>query len=75
MTDRQLTAVEIFAGGGGLAVGLERAGFRAVAAIEVENTLPRLSRPITLRFKSFGRMFVRFLVLRCWNSEGDLLMS
>jgi DNA (cytosine-5)-methyltransferase 1 len=36
MTDRQLTAVEIFAGGGGLAVGLERAGFRAVAAIEVE---------------------------------------
>ena len=36
MTDRKLTAVEIFAGGGGLAVGLERAGFRAVAAIEVE---------------------------------------
>ncbi len=36
MTNRQLTAVEIFAGGGGLAVGLERAGFRAVAAIEVE---------------------------------------
>lgn len=36
MTSRQLTAVEIFAGGGGLAVGLERAGFRAVAAIEVE---------------------------------------
>lgn len=36
MTDRQLTAVEIFAGGGGLAVGLERAGFRAVAAIELE---------------------------------------
>lgn len=36
MTGRQLTAVEIFAGGGGLAVGLERAGFRAVAAIEIE---------------------------------------
>lgn len=31
-----LTAVEIFAGGGGLAVGLERAGFRPVAAIELE---------------------------------------
>lgn len=36
MTERQLTAVEIFAGGGGLAVGLDRAGFRAVAAIELE---------------------------------------
>lgn len=36
MTARQLTAIEIFAGGGGLAVGLEKAGFRAVAAIEVE---------------------------------------
>ena len=31
-----MTAVEIFAGGGGLAVGLERAGFTAVAAIELE---------------------------------------
>jgi DNA (cytosine-5)-methyltransferase 1 len=36
MTGGELTAVEIFAGGGGLAVGLERAGFRAVAAIEIE---------------------------------------
>lgn len=36
MTDSGLTAVEIFAGGGGLAVGLERAGFRPVAAIEIE---------------------------------------
>lgn len=36
MSHLRLTAVEIFAGGGGLAVGLERAGFRAVAAIEVE---------------------------------------
>jgi DNA (cytosine-5)-methyltransferase 1 len=36
VTDRKLTAVELFAGGGGLAVGLERAGFRAVAAIELE---------------------------------------
>lgn len=31
-----MTAVEIFAGGGGLAVGLKRAGFTAVAAIELE---------------------------------------
>ncbi len=36
MTTNNLTAVEIFAGGGGLAVGLERAGFRAVAAVELE---------------------------------------
>ena len=36
MTTKALTAVEIFAGGGGLAVGLERAGFKAVAAIELE---------------------------------------
>jgi DNA (cytosine-5)-methyltransferase 1 len=35
-TDGKLTAVEIFAGGGGLAVGLKRAGFTAVAAIELE---------------------------------------
>lgn len=36
MIGHGLTAIEIFAGGGGLAVGLERAGFRAVAAIELE---------------------------------------
>jgi DNA (cytosine-5)-methyltransferase 1 len=36
MTDRQLTAVEIFSGGGGLAVGLRDAGFRTVAAVELE---------------------------------------
>ena len=36
MRDGMPTAVEIFAGGGGLAVGLERAGFRPVAAIECE---------------------------------------
>lgn len=33
---KTLNAVEIFAGGGGLAVGLERAGFLPVAAIELE---------------------------------------
>ena len=31
-----LTAVEIFAGGGGLAVGLRDAGFKTVAAVELE---------------------------------------
>ncbi len=36
MTKRRLTAVELFSGGGGLAVGLERAGFSPVAAVELE---------------------------------------
>jgi len=37
MKNQRLTAVEIFAGGGGLAVGLRDAGLRTVAAIEIDS--------------------------------------
>ena len=36
LEDNELVAVDAFAGGGGLAVGLREAGFRTVAAIELE---------------------------------------
>lgn len=36
MIAKKYTAVDIFSGGGGLSVGLEAAGFDAVAAVEVE---------------------------------------
>ncbi|MDE0208724.1 MAG: DNA cytosine methyltransferase [Boseongicola sp.] len=36
MNGERHTAVEIFAGGGGLAVGLNKAGFNTVAAVELE---------------------------------------
>lgn len=38
MTIAPLTAVEVFAGGGGFAVGLAAAGYRTVAAVEIERS-------------------------------------
>ena len=38
MTAPQLTAIEVFAGGGGFAVGLAAAGYKTVAAVEIERS-------------------------------------
>ena len=37
MSGKKYTAIEIFAGGGGLAVGLQEAGFDTVAAVELDS--------------------------------------
>ena len=50
---RKLRAVDVFAGGGGLTVGLKRAGFSVVAAIEIESHAYSTYRANHPRVKAF----------------------
>jgi DNA (cytosine-5)-methyltransferase 1 len=66
--DVVLSAVDVFAGGGGLTVGLKRAGFRVVAAVENEPhafSTYKANHPEVRGFKQDVRLVSGMVLRRC----------
>ena len=78
MSNGQFTAVEIFAGGGGLAVGLERAGFHPVAAIEIERDAAatfKANHPTVQVFRQDVREILGAALLELGGGSIDVLAA
>jgi len=78
MTRHGLTAVEVFAGGGGLAVGLRDAGYRTVAAVEIEPHAAatfKANHPDVQVFRQDVRTIGGSLILELAGGELDVLAA
>ena len=78
MTARELTAVEIFSGGGGLAVGLHNAGFKTVAAVEIEPHAAatfKANHPAVQVFRQDVRTMIGGMILPLAGGAVDVLAA
>ena len=72
------TAVEIFSGGGGLAVGLEKAGFTTVAAVEAEPHAAatfKANHPTVQVFRQDVRTVTGAMLARLTEGKVDVLAA
>ena len=73
-----LKAIDVYAGGGGLTVGLKRAGFEVVAAVEIEEhayTTYRANHPEVHALKTGRDHRIGKRPARTDRREGDRLAS